>query len=182
MLIKIYTDAVRRADILALIALPIAARLVFAGVLAGYFWASAATKFASFPFGIADGAFAQIYPRMFETLGYNAAGFGIGARAVVLLGAWAEVVLPALILLGLATRLAALGMIGFIAVQSATDIWGHGAGAGTIGMWFDRDSASLIADQRALWVLVLLILVLRGAGAVSLDSALARRFARSRPS
>ena len=78
--------------------------------------------------------------------------------------------LPLLIVVGLLTRLAALGMIGFVIVQSATDIVGHGAWAnGTFGAWFDRASAALIADQRAFWLLALAILVLKGAGPLSLD-------------
>ncbi len=158
--------------------LPLAARLVFAGVLAGYFWASAATKLESFPFGLSIGAYAQIFPHAFEAAGANVDKFGILQKLIILAGTYAEILLPLAIILGLFTRLAALGMIGFIAVQTATDIWGHGAGAETIGTWFDRDSASLIADQRALWVVLLLILVVRGAGAISLDRMVARRTGR----
>lgn len=156
--------------------LPLAARLVFAGVLLTYFWASAATKLDSFPFGLSLGAYAQIFPRVFEAAGYNASEMGLFHRLVILMGTYAEYILPLLIVLGLFTRLAALGMIGFVVVQSATDIWGHKAGAATIGAWFDRDSASLIADQRSLWILLFLILVLRGAGPLSLDSLARRRF------
>jgi putative oxidoreductase len=77
--------------------------------------------------------------------------------------------LPALILLGLMTRLAALGMIGFIFVQSLTDIFGHGADATTIGAWFDRGSDALILDQRLLWVTILMVVFVLGAGRISLD-------------
>jgi putative oxidoreductase len=38
-------------------------------------------------------------------------------------------------------------MIGFIIVQSLTDIFGHGADAATIGGWFDRASDALILDH-----------------------------------
>ena len=41
--------------------------------------------------------------------------------------------------------------------------------------WFDGDAAGLIADQRALWALILLIPVFHGAGPVSLDRLLRRR-------
>ena len=85
--------------------------------------------------------------------------------------AWAEAVLPLLIILGLVTRLAALGMIGFIAVQSLTDIYGHMVDADTLGAWFDRSLGSLILDQRALWVMLLVVLVLKGAGPLSVDRA-----------
>ena len=85
------------------------------------------------------------------------------------------VVLPALILLGLATRLAALGMIGFVVLQSLTDVIGHGADATTIGAWFDRLPDSAILDQRALWLMLLLVLVFRGGGPLALDRLISRR-------
>ena len=91
------------------------------------------------------------------------------ATPIVLLGTWAEFILPALIVIGLFTRIAALGMIGFVTVQSLTDIHGHHADATTIGAWFDRASDSLIMDQRAFWMLLLITLVLRGAGPLSID-------------
>jgi putative oxidoreductase len=149
--------------------LPTAARLLFAGVLLGYFWASAATKLDGV-FTPSLGAYAQIFPKVFEAVGYDASQLGLWHRLVVLAGAWAEYVLPLLIVLGLFTRLAALGMVGFVVVQSLTDIHGHGAGAGA---WFDRASDALILDQRAFWVLLLLVLVLKGAGPVSADRLLA---------
>ena len=152
--------------------LPTLARLVFAGVLLGYFWSSALTKFAG-PFSPSVGAYAQIFPRAMEAAGYDISQMGALRWLIVLAGSWAELVLPALIVLGLATRLAALGMIGFVVVQSLTDIVGHAAGPATIGAWFDAASDALILDQRALWVFVLLTLVLKGAGPLSLDRVLA---------
>ena len=98
--------------------------------------------------------------------------FGIFHWAVVWSGTVAEFILPILLLLGLFTRLAALGMIGFVFVQSLTDIYGHGADEKTIGAWFDRFSDAHIMDQRAFWVLMLLILVIKGAGPLSLDRIL----------
>ena len=73
---------------------------------------------------------------------------------MVLLGGWAEFALPLALVLGLFTRLAALGMIGFVMMQSLTDIYGHLADPATIGAWFDRASDALILDQRALWVVL----------------------------
>lgn len=159
-------------------ALPLLARFAFAAVLATFFWASAATKLDSFPFGLSLGAYAQIFPRAVEAAGYDLTQLSALHRVIALLGTYAELVLPALIVIGLATRLAALGMIGFILVMSAVDIWGHNASAQTIGAWFDRDAYSLLVDQRALWVVVLAILVLRGAGPLSLDRLIAARGAR----
>ncbi|MES2145702.1 MAG: DoxX family protein, partial [Pseudomonadota bacterium] len=109
----------RQADWL----LPSLARLVFAGVLAGYFWASALTKLDG-PFLPSAGAYGQIFPRAFEAVGFDPGQLGLWHGLVVLAGAWSEFLLPALILIGLFTRLAALGMIGFVLVQSLTDIVG----------------------------------------------------------
>ncbi|NHB76947.1 DoxX family protein [Rhodobacter calidifons] len=148
--------------------LPTLARLVFAGVLFGYFWASAMTKLEGL-FTPSTGAYAQIFPRAFEAVGYDVGQLGLWHWLVVLAGSWAELALPVLIVLGLLTRLAALGMIGFVLVQSLTDIWGHGAAAGT---WFDRASDALILDQRALWLLLFAVLLCKGGGAISADRVL----------
>ena len=148
--------------------LPTLARLVFAGVLFGYFWASATTKLDGV-FTPSMGSYAQIFPKAFEAVGYDASQMGLWHRLVVLAGSWAEFVLPLLILVGLLTRLAALGMVGFVVVQSLTDIYGHGAEAGA---WFDRASDALILDQRAFWVFLLVVLVLKGAGPLSADRLL----------
>ncbi len=153
----------------ASIALPTLARLAFAGVLLLYYWASGMTKLGDGFFGFLSpsiGAYAQIFPKQFEAVGYDASAMGWHHWAVVIAGTWAEFILPALIVIGLLTRLAALGMIGFVVVQSLTDIYGHGA---EFGAYFNRASGELIADQRAFWVLALLILVFKGAGPLSLD-------------
>jgi putative oxidoreductase len=147
---------------------PTLARLVFAGVLFGYFWASALTKLDG-PFTPSTGAFAQIFPKAFEAVGYDASQLSLWHKLVVLAGSYAEFALPVLIVLGLLTRLAALGMAGFILVQSLTDLYGHGAAAGA---WFDRASDALILDQRAFWVFLLLVLVLKGPGPISADRVL----------
>ena len=91
-------------------------------------------------------------------------------------GTWAEFILPLTILIGLFTRLSALGMIGFIVVQSLTDLYGHGLSgdAKFIGGWFDRFPDAMLIDQRLLWVFPLIVLVIKGAGALSVDRALMR--------
>jgi putative oxidoreductase len=147
---------------------PTLARLVFAAVLARYFWASALTKLSG-PFTPTDGAFVQIYPRAMEAAGYDSSQLGAFAFLVVLAGAWAEFILPFLIVTGFATRAAALGMIGFTAIQSLTDIVGHMADTETIGLWFDTVPDALILDQRAFWMLIFVTLVIKGAGPVSID-------------
>jgi putative oxidoreductase len=136
---------------------PLMARACFAAVLLMYFWVSGLTKLDGV-FTPSLGAYAQIFPRAMEAAGYDASQMGA---------------LRWLIVLGLATRLAALGMIGFVVVQSLTDIIGHAASPATIGAWFDAASDALILDQRALWVFVLLTLVLKGAGPMSIDRVLA---------
>lgn len=164
--------------------LPSLSRLVFAGVLLFYFWSSALTKLGPGPFGFlspSDGAYIQIFPKAVEAAGYDFGQLGLLHWAVVVAGMWAEFALPLMIVLGLLTRLAALGMIGFIVVQSLTDVYGHGVGGDDLGRWFDAMSASLILDQRALWGALLLTLVFLGAGPLSLDRLLARARTLSAP-
>ena len=145
------------------------ARFTFGAVLAGYYWASAMTKLEGV-FSPTIGAYYQILPSVTEAADYDPEAISIFFTPIVLLGSWAEFILPALLLIGLFTRGAALAMIGFIFGQSLTDIWGHGVDAATIGAWFDRGADSLILDQRLLWVFVLSVLLVKGAGRLSLDS------------
>ncbi len=158
--------------------LPTLARLTFAAVLVGYFWKSAGTKVGDGLLGFlspSSGAYAQIFPKAFEATGYDTAQLGLFHWAVVVAGTAAEYALPLLIVLGLLTRLAAVGMIGFIVVQSLTDLYGHGGLAqGTLGAWFDRFPDGLILDQRLFWVTILMVLVFKGAGPLSLDRVLFR--------
>ena len=154
------------------------ARLVFAAVLLVYYLNSAATKvgdgIAGF-FSISDNAYFQIVPKVVEAHGYDATAVPFFPYdLIVVFGTYAEFLLPLLIVLGLLTRLAALGMIGFVLVQSYVDVTAHGADAETIGAWFDNLAGAAILDQRALWVFLLTTLAIKGAGRVSLD-ALARR-------
>lgn len=158
--------------------LPTLARLLFAALLLIYFWKSAFTKLGDGVLGLFSpsfGAYAQIFPKAMEAAGYDTSQFGLFHWAVVMAGTWAEFLLPALIVAGLLTRLAALGMIGFVLVQTLTDLYGHGviAEAKSLGAWFDGDPGSLILDQRALWIFLLLTLVIKGAGPLSLDRLLA---------
>jgi putative oxidoreductase len=115
-----------------------------------------------------------------EAAGYDPSGLGFGLKALALFATWMEFLLPLMIVVGLLTRLAALGMIVFVVVQSVTDIVGHGADAETIGGWFDRASDAAIADQRAFWVFLLLFLVIRGPGPFALDRYVLTRVPRPR--
>lgn len=157
--------------------LPTLARFLFAAVLLVYFINSGLTKLGEGISGLwtpSVGAYAQIFPRAFEAAGYDTEALGLFHWAVVMAGTWAEFLLPALIVLGLLTRLAALGMIGFVIVQSLTDLVGHGQ-MSALGAWFDRFPDGAILDQRGLWLLLLLILVIKGAGPLSLDRLLYKR-------
>ncbi|AZQ69560.1 DoxX family membrane protein [Silicimonas algicola] len=150
------------------------ARFVFAAVLLVYYWKSALTKLGDGPAGLlapSAGAYAQIFPKTFEAAGYDVSQLGVHHWAIATLGTWAELVLPLLLLLGLFTRLAALSMIGFVVVQTVTDLFGHGGIAhdGTLGAWFDGMPDSIVLDQRAFWVFALLYLVFRGGGPLSVD-------------
>ena len=141
-------------------------------MLLGYCWSSGLTKFSDGFFGFLQpsfGAYYQILPKVAEAAQFDPQTISAVWYPLVLFGSWAEMILPLLILLGLFTRGAALGMIGFIIVQSLTDIFGHGADAATIGGWFDRASDALILDQRLLWVFLLLVLVVQGGGRYALD-------------
>lgn len=167
-LLSLHAALARRLTEAAPGLLPLLARVVFAGVFLVYFWSSARTKLGPGLLGFlvpSDGAYVQIFPRAAEAAGYDFASFGLYQQAVTVAGMWAEFLLPALVVLGLFTRLASLGMIGFVLVQTATDVLGHGV---PLGRWFDTDPLAL-ADARALWVLLLLVPVLLGPGALSLD-------------
>lgn len=162
--------------------MPTLSRLTFAGVLLVYYWNSGMTKLGDGIFGFLaprSGAYAQIFPKAFEATGYDTSQLSIFHWAVVTGGTIAEFVLPLLIVVGLLTRLSALGMIGFVVLQSLTDLFGHGgiAHEGTLGAWFDRMSDALILDQRSWWMLGLLVLVFKGAGWLSLDRLFSGRAA-----
>ena len=118
----------------------------------------------------------QIVPGAMEAAGYDPSALAIHHHLIVYAGTYAEFILPGLVIVGLFTRLAAIGMIVFIAVQSYVDIAFHGADEKTIGALFDRFADSAIVDQRTLWLVPLVYLVVKGAGAISLDHLLARRF------
>ncbi|MBK0327628.1 DoxX family protein [Rhodobacteraceae bacterium F11138] len=158
--------------------LPTLARFTFAAVLLMYFWKSAMTKVGDGLLGLlmpSDGAYVQIFPRAMEAVGYDSSQLGMFHWLIALIGMWAEFILPALVVLGLMGRLSAIGMIGFIIIQSATDIVGHGGSdPKTLGAWFDGIPDSVIMDQRLLWITVLLIIVIKGAGPLSLDRIMGR--------
>ncbi len=164
--------------------LGLAARFVFAAVLWMYFLNSARTKVGEGVLGffsIRDAAYYQI-----ALPAVDAAGGDVSQVAflpwglMVLMGTYGEFVLPLLVVVGLFARIAAVGMIAFIAVQTLVDVTVHQVGPETIGALFDRFPDSVILDQRLLWVLPLVYVAVKGAGAVSLDRLAAGAWSRSR--
>ncbi len=152
--------------------LPTAARFTFASVLLLFFWNSGKTKLGENIFTPSIGAYGQILPQKLEAVGYIVGNMSGLDKMIVLMGTYAEFILPTLVVIGLFTRLSSLAMIGFVVVMSIVDITGHGADPVTIGNMFDRVSNSLIMDQRMLWILMLLVLVIKGGGPLSVDRLL----------
>ncbi|WP_259781567.1 DoxX family protein [Aestuariispira ectoiniformans] len=152
-----------------------AARLGFAALLLPYYFNSALTKFDSGFLGLfppSAGAFAQILPSIAEQYSYDVAAIPFFPwHLVVIAGSLTEILLPLLIVAGLFSRLSALGMIGFVIVQTIVDVVFHGVGPGVL---FNGLPTELI-DQRLLWVFLLLIIATKGAGRLSLDHILARQ-------
>jgi putative oxidoreductase len=148
------------------------ARLTFLAVLFGYFHSSWSTKAGEGLIGLVavrPGAWYQIAPWAVEAAGGDLAKTGFIDTVIVHAGTYAELLLPLMIVAGLFARAAALGMIVFVAVQSFVDIRFHGVGPETTGALFDRFPDSVIADQRLLWVFLLAMIVIKGAGYLSLD-------------
>jgi len=173
-LVNLHNSVFNRISMAAPFLLPTLARFTFAATLYFYFYHSGTLKVGDGLIGLfvpADGAYFQIFPKAIEAVGYDTSKLGAFHYLVVLVGTWAEFILPTLIVVGLFTRLAAIGMIGFVTVQTLTDLYGHGGieHAETLGAWFDRFPDGLILDQRLFWIFVLVTLVLKGAGPLSLD-------------
>ncbi|MEQ8285626.1 DoxX family protein [Thalassospira sp.] len=149
--------------------LGLASRLVFVLLLLPYYFNSALTKIDGI--GLSAGAFAQILPPIAEQYLYDTTAIPFFPwHLIVWAGTMAEFVLPVLIAIGLLTRLSALGMIGFVIVQTIVDVVFHGAAIGSLANGLPTE----LIDQRLLWVFVLGILVFAGGGKVSLDGVLNR--------
>ncbi len=153
------------------------ARLTFLAVLFGYFWNSGKTKIGEGLFGIfqiQDGAYFQILGEAgMIAYEFDTANIPWYVDLIVFIGTISEFLLPLLIIAGLFTRIAAAGMAIFVFVQSYVDIYVHKVDAGTIGTLFDREATSLVMDQRALWMFLFAVLIIKGAGALSIDRLLA---------
>ena len=166
-LISLHNNVLGKMDHTSNWLTPTLARIVFIAVLLFYFWNSAMTKVDGSIFSPSAGAFGQIFPKAAEAVLYDVTQMTFFQRIVIFFGTVAEFVLPALLLVGLLTRLAALGMIGFIWVQTATDVTGHGVKLGSL-----FDNAISLMDQRVMWTFLFLVIIINGAGPISLDKLL----------
>lgn len=155
-----------------------AARFSFASVLGYFYLNSGFQKFGEGFFGFLSpsiGAFAAIIPPVIEQVEYDVDAIAFFPwHLIVIIGTLSEVLLPILIAIGLFTRMAALGMIIFIAVHSYVDVAFHGLEPKFVGAMFDQTPIALIFDQRLLWIFVLSVLVVRGGGMLSIDHLLKR--------
>ena len=119
-------------------------------VLAGVFWRSGRTK-------IEEGSWFRIGDNTYELFRTEYAEVPLPPELAAVLATTAEHVLPALLVVGLFTRLSALGLIGMtmtIQLFVYPEAW-----------W----------TEHALWMALALVLVVRGGGLFSLDSLVARR-------
>jgi putative oxidoreductase len=128
--------------------------------LAGVFWRSGQTKIEGLAIDLFAGQFELGWPRLSDSAVFL---FREEYRLPLippewgaLLAAWGEHVLPLLLLIGLGTRFAALGLLGMTAVIQFLvypDAW----------------------PTHGVWAAVLLWLMARGPGVVSLDHLIGRR-------
>ena len=166
-LISTYNNTMEKVDLASNWLTPTLARLVFVAVLLVYYWNSAMLKIDGSIFSPSAGAFGQIFPKAAEAVLYDVSQMTFLQRIVIFFGTVAEFVLPALLLVGLFTRLAALGMIGFVWVQTLTDVTGHNVPLGSL-----FDNAISLMDQRVMWTFMFLVIVINGGGPISLDRLL----------
>ncbi|WP_170764216.1 DoxX family protein [Ruegeria lacuscaerulensis] len=169
-LISLHNNTLGRLELASGWLTPTLARLVFAATLLVYYWNSATTKLGSGFFGFlfpSDGAYVQIFPKAMEAVSYDSSQLGIFHWAIAVAGTWAEFLLPTLIVIGLLSRFAALGMFAFVWVQTIVDVNGHGT---ELGSYF-TNAVSLL-DDRTLWSFLLAVIVINGAGPISLDRVL----------
>ena len=119
-------------------------------VLGGIFWRSGLTK-------VAEGTWFQLTDTTYELFRTEYAGVPLPPEFAAVLANAAEHILPALLLIGLFTRGAALALVGMtLTIQFFVypDAW-----------W----------PEHSLWTALALVLVLRGGGLFSLDALLSRR-------
>ena len=119
-------------------------------VLGGIFWRSGQTK-------VTEGTWFELTDTTYELFRTEYAGVPLPAELAAVMANAAEHILPALLLVGLFTRGAALALVGMtLTIQFFVypDAW-----------W----------PEHSLWTALALVLVLRGGGLFSLDALLSRR-------
>ncbi|MEP4249401.1 DoxX family protein [Tateyamaria sp.] len=156
--------------------LPTVARIVFLAVFFFYFNNSFGTKISNFEIPLlsikvplaltpdASSVFVQMFPKAFEAAGYDETAMPPIYWGLAVIGTWAEFLLPVFLILGLFTRLSAIGMIGFVLVQTFTDVVGHSIALGSL-----FNNLPELVDTRMLWIFLLLVLAIKGAGPFSID-------------
>ena len=131
--------------------------------IAGVFWRSGQTKVEGFAIDLVEGRFEPGWPRLApQTVDLFRDEYAlpiVPPAFAAVVATWAEHLPPLALLLGLATRLSALGLLGMTAVIQLLVY---------PGAW----------PTHGVWAVVLLMLVLRGGGAWSLDTAVAHVLAR----
>ena len=131
-------------------ALPESILLLFVrAVLGGIFWRSGQTK-------VVEGTWFQLSDTTYELFRTEYAGVPLPPEFAAVIANTAEHILPALLLAGLFTRGAALGLLGMTLVIQLVvypDAW-----------W----------PEHSLWAALALVLVLRGGGMLSADAMLTR--------
>jgi putative oxidoreductase len=128
--------------------------------IAAVFWKSGQTKVQGFALDIVQGSYTLGWPRLsdsvVELFRYEYKVPLLAPEIAAPLSAVAEHVFPALLLIGLATRFSALGLLVMTAV---------------IQIFVYPDAY----PTHGVWAAVLLFLVARGPGAISIDHWIARR-------
>lgn len=189
------TDRRVRSDVIACPAwwqtalLATLARAAFAAVLLPFFLVSAASKLGGTPYSVGPdvpgtllslGAFHRLVPWTIDAAtGMPLAGplLSLGLQALVL----AELVLPVLLVAGLFTRTAGGGLIAVVVGTALVDILAHGAPPDAAGALFDANPFGGIIDAAVLWVALLAIPLVLGAGPFSLGAAWRRLRRREDP-
>nr|WP_202386972.1 DoxX family protein [Qipengyuania algicida] len=124
--------------------------------LAGVFWRSGRTK-------VVEGTWLQLSDATRYLFATEYTGVPLPPDLAAHLSLWGETFLPILVVMGLATRLSALGLFTMtMAIQTFVypDAW-----------W----------PVHSLWVALALVLISRGGGTLSLDAAIARNYGRGVP-